>query len=161
MKGFLIFMVLLVGGSIYLLVNSQQLCRNAIEAVDKDEGPNDQAFQDQLYADPPKFAEAHRLFLQRRMTIAKVLTILGEQDLMVEMVNNVRARYDQSALDTDPDYGELVYREAAALEDGMNSTQGAQANELCKRYLALFPDGKRAVEASAMIQRLAYKYNFR
>jgi hypothetical protein len=159
MKGFLIFVALIVGASLYVLANTHELGQAAIASVEKDEGPNDQAFQDQMFGDPAKFAEKYRPMLQRRAQIAKVLPYAGEGDLMIDLICKTRDRYDQSSLANDPVYGDMLYRLAEAYEDQGGPIPAGEAATACKRYLALFPDGKLTVEVSAMMQRLSYKYN--
>jgi hypothetical protein len=159
MKGFLIFMVLVVGGSIYLFTHTHELLQQAIDAVEKDEGPNDQAFQDQNSSDPVKFADRYRGDLKERVMIVRFDSFLGEDDLTLDLTRKSRDRYDQTSLANDPLYGELLYHLAQAVEDQASAISAPEANDTCKRYLALFPDGKHAIESSAMIQRLAYKFN--
>lgn len=161
MKGFLIFLVLVVGGSLYFLAHTAEIGRDAIVAVEKEEGPLDQAFTDQIYKDPAAFAVKYKPLLERRAKIAKWLSILGESALVLDLGRTSQARYDESPLATDPNYGILLYRRAMASDEEIGPAQALESYEACRRYITLFPQGQYTDECQKMFNRLQFKYNFK
>jgi ATP-dependent exoDNAse (exonuclease V) beta subunit len=158
MKGFLIFMAVLVGGCIYVFTHTHDLAQDAINKMKLEEGVADHAVYELLTHDPQAFATKYRPFVQQRNTIAKWASLVGETDLTVELSKETQERYDTTPLSSEPDYGDLIFRLAMILED---RGAGQEAYNLNKRYLELFPAGKYFTESAGSIQRLVTKYNIK
>jgi hypothetical protein len=158
MKGFLIFMVLLVGGCIYVFTHTHELAQDAIDKMKLEEGVPDQAYYDLLSRDAQAFAVKYRPFVQKRESISKWAALVGETQLTMALGKETTERYDSTPLATEPEYGDLLYRWASMLEDEGN---GQEAYNAQKRYLELFPTGKYITQSAASIQRLMTKYNIK
>ena len=161
MKGFLIFMVLVVGGSIYFFTHTADFGKQAIASLEAEEKPDAPAFQEGLYRDPVAFAANNQVFLEKRATIAKWLGILGEKGMMQDICKRSRDLYHDSNLSTDPAYGDMLWRSAADYDDQESMGPAQQSLELCRTYLALFPTGAHREEVSGIATRIQYKYNFK
>ena len=161
MKGFLIFMVLLVGGTVYFFTHTDDFAKQAIESLEKEEMPDAPAFLDTMYKDPVSFAIKNKPFLEKRAFLAKWIATLGEKSTMISLFQRTRELYHDSTLVTDPAYGELIWRAATAMEDEMNIPSATAAYELCHYYLSLFPDGEHRDDINVISTRIQYKYNFK
>lgn len=161
MKGFLIFMALVVGGAVYFFTHTAEIAAQAVVALEKDEMPDAPAFQETLYKDPVSFAIKYKPFLEKRATLGKWMAILGETYPMLVLAQRTRDLYHDSTLTSDPAYGDLIWRSATALEDQASIPGATQAYELCHLYQSLFPDGEHRDEINTISTRIQYKYNFK
>jgi hypothetical protein len=157
MKGFLIFMVLLVGGSVYFLTHTEELANQALASIQKDEGPADQTFQDQ-FKDPAQFSLKYKPMLEHRALLVKILPFLGESALMLDVARDSQDRYDSSPLATDPTYGNLLMAYVNGLEDRGDQGGASMAFDICKQYVINNPDSPATVEFRTAMTRLNYKY---
>lgn len=161
MKGFLIFMALIVGGTVYFFTHTDDFAKQAIEALEKEELPESPEFQALMYRDPVAFAIKNKPFLEKRAELAKWIGIIGEKSMMINLAERTRTFYHDSTLSTDPAYGDLIWRATTALEDEMSIPSAQQAYDLCHLYQSLFPDGAHRDEINVIATRIQYKYNFK
>jgi hypothetical protein len=156
MKGFLIFMVLLVGGSIYFLTHTDELAKEALASIQKDEGPADQSFQNQ-FQDSAQFTLKYKPMLDHRAWLVKALPLLDDSALMLDIAQDTRERYDGSPLATDPTYSNMMLAYALGLEDRGDSGGAAIAFDISKQYSANNPDSPLTPEFKLIMSRLNYK----
>ncbi len=161
MKGFLIFMALIVGGSAYFFTHMEDIAKQMTESIEKDEQPDAPAFQELMYRDPTQFAVLNKPFLDKRAQLAKWLQILGERSAFLTLALRTHDLYKDSSLATDPSYGEILYRNAVVMEDDYNVFSAQTGYDLCHQYMALFPEGVHKDEVSAIANRMQSKFNFK
>jgi hypothetical protein len=160
MKGFLIFIVLFLGSGIYLFTHTREMGQKAWDQVILEEGSAQPAFRELMFQDPAAFKAKYQAFMQRRATIAKWMDLLGETGLLLALSRETQKLYDESTLNTDPAYGEILMRKADALLEGRDIQSGEEAWRGYKRYLELFPAGPRAGDAQMGVAAMVTRYAF-
>ena len=161
MKGFLIFITLIVAGSVYFFTHTADFAAEAVKQLELEEKPDDPSFREGLYRDPAAFAASHKPYLDKRAQLGKWMSIFGEKAMMQVLATRTRNLYAESNLATDPSYGDLLWRSATELEDQNNLFMAQEALDLARLYLKDFPDGVHKDEMSATATRIQYKYNFK
>jgi|GEM_PF-2859312 hypothetical protein len=155
MKSFLIGMAVLIAAGIFLITSYSSIGKWVISGVADNEGTVD-SMKEQVDKDPVAFSAKYQPFLDRRNLVGRTAEIL-DMDYFMELSKDTLDRYLDTPLQTDPTVEHFLVKRALELDA---EVQAAQAWELYKRFMVLFPNDKDAATVKNAMVHLTLKYGY-
>ena len=158
MKGFFIFLFLLVGSLISFMTYSQEICQWYMAKVVLEEGgpyPNS-TFDKMKAEDPDGFKLKFENDLTARIYTAKVADLTNKEDYFMALAQETVTMYVDSSLGKKSSLGDLVYNLGLHLEDGNHFRE---AYAMFKLFMQTYPDSASFPEAKRESDHLALRYN--
>lgn len=156
MKGFLIAMALFVAAGFGLLTSYAKLGNAIIEKVALEEKGRENVMLE-LSKNEAAFGAKFQPLLDRRWSVATVARFLDDVYFMALSAETLELYLD-TPLMTSESYGQFMFERANRLAEVPQVPVQAQAFELYKKYVELFPTHKQAQMARNAISRMVTKY---
>jgi hypothetical protein len=147
MKGMLVFIALVLAGSIYVLGSFGKVADPILQHICAQEGSVD-SVQDAAQDDG--FTAKYKPFLDQRYWLGTVALLLDENTFL-KVAQDTWNRYNDTPLEYDPEFGYLIFHEADLLNQRQ---QFASAAAMYEAYMQLFPDGKSFTTARSALGNL-------
>ena len=155
MKSFLIGMAVIVAVCIFFITSYSTIGQWVITGVVQQEGTVD-SMKEQADKDPTAFALKYKPFLDRRNIIIRAAEILDTEYFM-DLTKDTLERYLDTPLQTDDTVEHTLAKRALELDSRVAT---AQAWDLYKRYMAMFPTGPNAAVVKNAMVHLSLKYGY-
>jgi len=155
MKGFLIGLAIIVALGVGLITQYEFLGEKLLAQVEAEAGTPEKLRELQSQ-DPKKLVEIHAPLLKKRWNIAYAGLILNNDDFFIKVCRSTLAYYADTELQTDPNYGRLLF-ELAKISEQKCKPPG-EASRLFKKYVELFPAAKDVQVAKNAITNMTIKY---
>lgn len=155
MKAFLITLAVIVAAGIYLITSYSSIGKWVIADVAQQEGTIDD-MKAQVDKDPGAFTVKYQPFLVKRDYVLRAAEIL-DMAYFMDLGKDTLDRYLETPLQTDPSIEYLLVKRGLELDAEI---QTAQAWDLYKTYIALFPNGKDAMTVRNAMVHLSLKYGY-
>ena len=157
MKGFLIFMAVVVGGGVFAIVRFEDLATGYLATLAKTEGGpgGSPAFETLKVEKPDDFKKKYQPILEKRLKIAVMSNYLGNGEFFEKVATETKMLYLNAPTDKNPRFGKMMVMLGERLEERQ---QFGPAFEQYKEFKANFPDHPDVKMAEVAIQRLRIKY---